>query len=163
METELSRSTPRLRRGPTEFSLYQKRAWKLQEFYAFLLLMGLECHFQPKDSSKNCTNASGFSTWGLLWFYHQRKLPEGAGACGALCLWSMGERTLDKGPTFSVCLSPNLSTGDLIIYFTKVHILWTACLYLTLKYGAEGTTFGKCAWNRSHPLLCPCLPSRSLS
>ena len=32
METESSRSTPRLCRGPTEFSPYQKQAWKLQEF-----------------------------------------------------------------------------------------------------------------------------------
>ena len=50
METELSRSTPRLCRGPTEFSLYQKWAWKLQEFYAFLLLMGLECPLNSKET-----------------------------------------------------------------------------------------------------------------
>lgn len=65
---------------------------------------------------------------------------------------------MTKAPHFTVSLSQDLSTRDVITYFMKVHTLLSIHLHLTLKYLEEGTPLGECAWDRNYPSLLLLLP-----
>ena len=118
----------------------------------------------PRAQAKIIKTLQAFPHKAFSGFDIRGTCPKWQGSVGLCAYGRWGREHTTGDQRFSISLFPDLSTGDLIIHFTKVHILWTVCLYLTLKYVAERITFGKCAWNRSHPLLlCPCLPSPSLS